>query len=64
MIITGTNLNDTLFGTLSSDQLIGSAGNDILNGGGFILNSGVGLDTANYSSIGTAVILGAFGLVY
>ena len=55
-LILGTNFDEIYLGLAGNDTLKGSAGFDTLDGG-------LGSDVADYSSIGTVVSLGAFGVL-
>ena len=62
---TGTPGSDVITGTIFDEIYLGLAGNDRLRGSaGFdTLDGGLGSDVADYSSIGTVVTLGAFGVL-
>jgi Ca2+-binding RTX toxin-like protein len=62
---TGTPGSDVITGTIFDEIYLGLAGNDTLKGSaGFdTLDGGLGSDVADYSSIGTVVTLGAFGVL-
>lgn len=53
--LTGSSGNNILIGGLGDDTFVGSLGSDLLDGG-----DGSG-DTADYSTVGSVVTLGAFG---
>ncbi|BAQ63586.1 calcium-binding protein [Geminocystis sp. NIES-3709] len=55
-LLDGGDGDDTLNGGTGNDTLVGSSGNDSLLGG-------TGTDTANYSSLGEIVTLGATGTI-
>ena len=62
-ILNGTASTDTIIGLAGNDQLLANGGNDRLNGGvgNDVLNGGLGIDTADYSNllIGGTTYIGA-----
>ena len=72
--ILGLNTNDTLNGGLGNDTLNGGEGDDEINGdegndfaigstGYDTINGGAGNDRIDYSTIGSAITLSAFGVI-
>ncbi|WP_179049220.1 calcium-binding protein [Nostoc sp. TCL26-01] len=63
--VIGTAGGDNLTGNSGNNILSGGGGNDVLRGskGNDTLNGDAGIDTANYSGLGTSIVLGPTGTV-
>jgi Ca2+-binding RTX toxin-like protein len=63
--VIGSNSSDTITGNATNNILNSGAGNDTIfaSTGNDSIDGGAGLDTANYSSLGGLVSLGAFGVL-
>jgi Ca2+-binding RTX toxin-like protein len=54
--ISGSNQDDIIYSNNGNDSIAASRGNDFIDGGD-------GFDTVDYSTLGTAITLGAFGVI-
>jgi Ca2+-binding RTX toxin-like protein len=54
--ISGSNQDDIIYSNNGNDSIAASRGNDFIDGGD-------GFDTVDYSTLGTSITLGAFGVI-